>query len=260
MQLSFYKYQGNGNDFIILDAIIEGLPDLDNSQVQKLCDRRFGIGADGLMVIKKNPDCDFEMQYFNADGKEGSLCGNGSRCIVSYAFSKKYIKDHTRFLASDGIHSAEILPDGMISLQMNDVQDIEYLNPDLELNTGSPHYIRIVSDVNGIDVVNEGRNIRNSGKYKTDGINVNFLEQENDLLKIRTYERGVEDETLSCGTGAVASALVHAFLVKDETGEYIVSTKGGLLKVKFKRNGKAFTDILLTGPAEFVFKGQIEIL
>lgn len=259
MELSFEKYQGTGNDFIILDGWDKRIS-LTEDQIRFCCDRRFGIGADGLMVIHKHPEADFEMLYYNADGKPGSMCGNGGRCIVKYAFSKGYVKNTTRFLAVDGLHEASILPDGIISLRMGDVTGVNRKGEDFFLNTGSPHYVRYAKKVENFDVVGEGKAIRYNEEFRQEGTNVNFIEWQQDILFVRTYERGVEDETLSCGTGVTASALVTAFLNDTlQEGAISVKTLGGALKVCFKKSGNGFTDIKLEGPAEYVFDGKIKL-
>lgn len=261
MELCFNKYQGTGNDFIILDGWeTEILLSID--QVKFCCDRRFGIGADGLMIIKKHPSYDFEMIYYNSDGQPSSMCGNGARCLVQFAFSKKYIGITTRFLAIDGEHLADVLPDNIISLKMNDVSIVENRNKDYFLNTGSPHYISSVKDVESINVVERGRKVRYNDEFKSAGTNVNFVEEVGDGIMVRTYERGVEDETLSCGTGVTAAALVVADLFnkeKKETETVNIKTLGGALKVTFNRSNNDMTNIRLIGPATFVFKGTIKI-
>ncbi|MBD0368998.1 MAG: diaminopimelate epimerase, partial [Flavisolibacter sp.] len=209
MHIHFYKYQGTGNDFIIIDNR-DGQHHLTHHQINKLCDRRFGVGADGLMLLNKHEKYHFEMQYYNADGREGSMCGNGGRCLVRFANDKKIIKDRYRFLATDGEHEAIIEPNGMVALKMKDVETIEEERNHFILNTGSPHYVIITDNVRHIDVHRKGSEIRYSAPFMEEGINVNFVEQgeENDRIFVRTYERGVEAETLSCGTGVTASALV----------------------------------------------------
>lgn len=261
MELSFSKYQGTGNDFIILDGWdTEILLSID--QVKFCCDRRFGIGADGLMIIKKHPSYDFEMVYFNSDGQPSSMCGNGARCLVHFAFTKKYIGSTTRFLAIDGEHTADILPDNIISLKMNDVSIVEIRNKDYFLNTGSPHYISSVENIESINVVDSGRKVRYNDEFKVEGTNVNFVEEQGDVIMVRTYERGVEDETLSCGTGVTAAALVAADLFRKEKKEnesVNIKTLGGSLKVTFNRNNNDLTNIRLIGPATFVYEGKIKL-
>ncbi|MFM2137800.1 MAG: hypothetical protein RJA57_107, partial [Bacteroidota bacterium] len=210
MKVPFVKYQGTGNDFIIIDDRNGLYGGLTTERIHRLCDRRFGIGADGLMLLQLLDGYDFQMRYFNADGREGSLCGNGGRCMVRYAWQLGIRKDTYRFLAADGGHEARIEEDGTVALRMGDVDGILRVHSDHIVHTGSPHYVRIVQDVMDLDVYKKGSEIRNSEPYKTEGINVNFVEQTTkaDGIIVRTFERGVEDETLSCGTGVTAAALV----------------------------------------------------
>ena len=259
MQLTFYKYQGTGNDFIIIDNR-KGNIDLSLKQINHLCDRKFGIGADGLMLLNLKDGFDFEMKYYNADGKESSMCGNGGRCLTKFAFDMGIKKDKYKFIAIDGEHESEFETDGIIDLKMNDVNSIVKYHGDYILNTGSPHFIKVVGNVMEKDVLKEGHEIRYSKDFAEEGINVNFVEQtDEDKIIVRTYERGVENETLSCGTGVTASALVFAH---NERGfnRIEVTTLGGHLAVEFEKVGdETFNDIWLCGPAEFVFKGEIEI-
>lgn len=263
--MHFEKYQGTGNDFVIIDNR-QGLFKPDRNTVEYLCDRKFGIGADGLMLLENEPGYDFKMVYFNADGNESSMCGNGGRCLTAYAFSKGVFKDKCRFLAIDGDHDAILLEDKgnhdyMVSLKMIDVNAVNTFENDLVIDTGSPHYLRFLTDVDKLDVYTEGYKVRNSEPFVKEGINVNFLEMKDGLLHVRTYERGVEDETLSCGTGVTAAALAAAekgMLNGDNICK--IQTKGGKLQVRFHKNGEgSFDDIWLEGPATFVFEGEIEI-
>ena len=260
MEIKFYKYQGTGNDFVVLDNRT-GKYRLTNDQVRRICDRRFGVGSDGLMMLNEKPGYDFEMKYYNADGKEGSMCGNGARCIVKFAYHLSIHKERYKFTAYDGEHEAEIDTDGIISLKMNDVNHVRKFHSDFILNTGSPHYIKMVTDVMALDVYKKGHEIRYSKEFEHEGINVNFVEQmdEADKIFVRTYERGVEDETLSCGTGVTAAALV-CWHNENGFNEVEVRTTGGLLSVEFdKINDSGFTNIWLCGPAEKVFEGTVEI-
>ncbi len=258
MQLTFYKYQGTGNDFIIMDNR-ENKIDLSVQQIKEICDRRFGIGADGLMLLNEKNGFDFEMKYFNADGNESTMCGNGGRCLVKFANKVGIRNSKYVFLAIDGVHEATIEADGLVSLKMQDVQKIDVFDDAFLVNTGSPHYVKIVENVEEINVKNDGTNIRYSDDFKTEGINVNFVELGEKKIIMRTYERGVEDETLSCGTGVTAAALVFAH--NDNGFNRIeVDTPGGHLAVEFDKNEDGvFTNIFLIGPAEFVFKGEIII-
>ena len=261
MTIHFHKYQGTGNDFIILDNLRNEYSSLSMSLVQRLCDRRFGVGADGLILLNEKKDYDFEMKYYNADGKEGSMCGNGSRCMIKFAHSAGIHREKYNFLTSDGPHQAEINGNGIIAIKMNDVTHIKKLNNDFILNTGSPHYVKMVMDVMNFEVVKKGREIRDSKEFKQEGINVNFVEQTDkpDKIIVRTYERGVENETFSCGTGVTAAALV-CFHNENGFNEVEVKTPGGKLFVEFERvDNEKFQNIWLSGPAEKVFEGSIEI-
>lgn len=258
MKLTFYKYQGTGNDFVIIDNR-EGNIALSKQQVKFLCDRRFGVGADGLMLLNSKPDYDFEMVYFNADGREASMCGNGGRCLVQFAYDLGINRSEYKFLAVDGDHEAHMDVNGWVNLKMQDVRKIEHNRGDAILDTGSPHYVKPVQDIRGLNVYKEGREIRNSREFAEKGINVNFVEQKDDMIAVRTYERGVEDETFSCGTGVTAAALVFAH---NERGfnRVDVETLGGRLAVEFDKTGEdEFENIWLCGPATFVFKGEIEL-
>jgi diaminopimelate epimerase len=259
MKLTFYKYQGTGNDFIILDNRNGEFDLFTTKQIQHLCDRRFGIGADGLMLMNKKEGYDFEMAYFNADGKPGSMCGNGGRCMIRFAYHMGIHKYTYRFLASDGEHEAEIDNSNNIRLRMNDVNNVDEHNTYAVLNTGSPHFVKYVSDIMNVDVVETGRDIRNSKPYAENGINVNFVESiDEDGIYVRTYERGVEDETLSCGTGVTAAALMSAHNPRG-FNRVEVKTPGGNLSVEFtKIDDTHFENIWLCGPAELVFKGEME--
>jgi diaminopimelate epimerase len=258
MLLHFYKYQGTGNDFVIIDNR-DGSIQLSNKQVAILCDRHFGIGADGLMLLNKHQSYDFEMIYYNADGAPGTMCGNGGRCLTKFAFDKGIKPNKYSFIASDGEHEAVIDANGWVHLKMIDVQEISKLNEATVLNTGSPHYIFPVSDLSNYDVFTEGKNIRYNNTYNEKGINVNFVEWNDNELFVRTYERGVENETFSCGTGVTAAAIAMS---ADSTGlqETKIRTLGGSLLIKFnKLNAQHFTDVWLCGPASFVYDGQITI-
>jgi len=260
MKIKFDKYQGAGNDFILLDNRENDYGKITTDQVKRMCSRHFGIGADGLMLLNKKENFDFEMIYYNADGNEGSMCGNGGRCIVQFASALGIKKNEYLFSATDGTHKAEIDLDKEVSLKMNDVDDVKFSLDYYVLNTGSPHYVQFVKNVENIDVVAEGRKIRYNKEFAKEGINVNFVEVlGDDAIYVRTYERGVEDETLSCGTGVTASALVAAH---NEIGfnRVEVKTKGGNLSVEFERKSESkFENIWLCGPANFVFSGEIDL-
>ena len=261
MTLFFYKYQGTGNDFIIIDNREHKFDNLSRKQIQKLCDRKFGIGADGLMLMNKKEGYDFEMKYFNADGRTSSMCGNGGRCMIKFAFHMGIHKYTYHFYAADGAHEAEIDNQNLIRLKMNDVKNIELNNGYAILNTGSPHFVKHVADIMNVDVVETGREIRESDQFAKEGINVNFVESvDTDSIFVRTYERGVEDETLSCGTGVTASALISSH---NERGfnRVEVKTLGGNLSVEYNKiSDTEFDNIWLCGAAELVFKGEVELV
>ncbi|MEW7279257.1 diaminopimelate epimerase [Aquimarina sp. 2201CG1-2-11] len=260
MTLTFYKYQGTGNDFVIIDNRDNSISKNNTKLFARLCDRKFGIGADGLMLLEKpyNEGDDFTMVYFNADGNESSMCGNGGRCLVAFAAFLGVIKDKATFTAIDGKHHAEI-KDGLVYLQMQDVFDIENHTTHLFLDTGSPHHVTMVNDLENYDVREEGKRIRNGAPYFEAGSNVNFVEKKNgSAFAVRTYERGVEDETLSCGTGVTAVALSMHATKRIDKEEVDVATEGGALKVTFQKTEKGYENIYLIGPAEQVFKGEIE--
>ena len=261
MKILFHKYEGTGNDFIILDNRNGEYSSLSQANVKKFCDRRFGIGADGLMLLNKKEGYDFDMTYFNADGREGSLCGNGSRCMIKFAWNTGIQKENYFFTAADGEHEAKLNVDGIVLLKMQNVNTIRSHHSDFILDTGSPHFIRLVPEVMQLDVFKKGKEIRYSPEFEKEGINVNFVEQleEPDKIIVRTYERGVENETLSCGTGVTAAALV-CYHNENGFNEVEIKTPGGKLNVEFDRTADgAFKNIWLCGPAEKVFEGAIEI-
>ena len=255
--LNFSKYQGTGNDFIMVDNRSGSYDSLSIEQIQGLCDRKFGIGADGLIKLNHHSDCDFEVDYYNADGSK-SFCGNGARCSVQFAADLGIDVSSTRFMAIDGIHSAWKKGD-LIELEMLDVNAVDRDDEAYVINTGSPHFVRFVKNIETFDVVEYGRSIRYNKTYKQQGVNVNVIEiLSSNSFEIKTYERGVEDETLSCGTGVTASAL--AFAVENNlVGEQLIiaKTQGGECKVSFVRNENTFTSVRLIGPAKFVFKGEV---
>jgi len=258
MKTEFYKYHGTGNDFILIDSRAQKLQ-LSVEQIALLCHRHYGIGADGLMLLEGAEGYDFRMVYYNSDGRESTMCGNGGRCITALAAHLGIIGTKANFVAIDGAHSAAINEDSTISLNMQDVKEITVGDGYAILNTGSPHYVVRVNDVKNTDVYTEGKKIRNRSEYQPDGINVNFAEMLNGKLSVRTYERGVEDETLSCGTGVVAAAIAST---ENNTGNFkiSISTPGGELEVSFIKNTPASAiDVVLTGSATFVFKGEIEV-
>ncbi|CAN5770286.1 diaminopimelate epimerase [soil metagenome] len=259
MKIKFNKYQGTGNDFVILDNRNNEFSSLSTEQVKRLCDRRFGVGGDGLMMLNNKTGYDFEMLYFNSDGNPGSMCGNGGRCMIRYVFNQGIHKYTYKFLGSDGEHEGEV-DNHWIRLKMHDVNELDEHSSYVILNTGSPHFVKYATDVENIDVIDTGREIRHSKRYMPDGINVDFVESTGeDSIFVRTYERGVEDETLSCGTGVTAAALVSAHNPRG-FNRVDVRTPGGNLSVEFtKVDDTHFENIWLCGPAEFVFAGEIEI-
>lgn len=259
MNIQFHKYQGAGNDFILIDHRTADLKNIDNNLVKQYCDRRFGIGADGLMFLLNHDNFDFEMVYYNADGNLGSMCGNGGRCIVAFAKHLGIIDSEANFLAVDGPHYAKISESGnWVDLQMINVNHIDKDGNAYVLNTGSPHYVKEVVNLKEMDVFTAGKNIRNNETYKEKGINVNFVEDKGDHLFVRTFERGVEDETYACGTGVTAVALSMAKHLH-QTGhiETTVEVLGGKINIKFDYDGEKFTNIFLCGPAEKVFEGEM---
>ena len=256
MKINFTKYEGNGNDFIIIDDRKEEFSENNVLMISKLCDRKFGIGADGLILLRKHKVYDFQMIYFNSDGNESSMCGNGGRCLVSYALQLDIDLKTNSFLAIDGVHKFKVV-DNEIYLKMNDVKDIVVKNGYNFLNTGSPHVVQIVENVDEINVYEQGKKIRRQFK-EMNGVNVNFVSFNNDIIKCRTFERGVENETLSCGTGVVAVALYIFKKKKISDNKIIVSTKGGSLTVSFKNDGNSFREIWLKGDINKIFDGLIE--
>ncbi|MDD3004035.1 diaminopimelate epimerase [Flavobacterium sp.] len=259
MELHFYKYQGTGNDFVMIDNRALAFPKNTNL-IQKLCDRRFGIGGDGLILLEQDEATDFRMVYYNSDGNESSMCGNGGRCIVAFAKKLGIFENETNFIAVDGLHFAQIDKDGIVSLQMKDVKDIEINEKFTFLNTGSPHHVQMVNDIQNFPVKKEGSQIRYSDLYGAKGTNVNFVEQlDEQTFRVRTYERGVEDETLSCGTGVTAVAIAMFVTGKTKNDEVNLIVEGGHLNVRFQNENAQFSQIFLTGPATHVFSGVIKI-
>jgi diaminopimelate epimerase len=279
LKIHFFKYQATGNDFVVIDNR-SGTYAFSTEQIQKICNRKLGVGADGLILIAKHPTLDFDLIYYNSDGSQ-SLCGNGSRAAVHMAATLGLIKNKAKFNAHDGVHEAELLPDGIVKVRMNDVSAIHPVGDDMFIHTGSPHYVRFIGAIEEFPVYEEGKKIRHHEAFKPDGTNVNFVEVLADnAIFVRTFERGVENETLSCGTGVTAAALAASF--KGYTSPVMIGTLGGQLTVQFKNgqagekegeNGSAgnqptgasagqagiFTDIYLIGPAKLVFQGDLEL-
>jgi diaminopimelate epimerase len=263
MTIEFYKFEGSGNDFIIIDNR-KVTKNISNAQIRKMCDRKFGIGADGLMFYNDSVDFDFEMVYYNSNGYEGSMCGNGGRCMIAFSRYLGNTNKNYSFNAVDGKHKGIILDkisnnQWSIKLKMADISHCKQIKGFYEIDTGSPHYIEFVEKVDAMDVFNKGKNIRYSQAYAENGINVNFAEQKQNSLFVRTYERGVENETLSCGTGVTASAVAFALKEKLKEGIVNIQTLGGNLEVSFTKKDSVFKDIWLKGPVTFVFKGEINI-
>jgi diaminopimelate epimerase len=257
MKLKFYKYQGTGNDFVIIDNSLCSFDKTDTALIAKLCDRKLGIGADGLMLLEKDEHTDFKMVYYNADGKESSMCGNGGRCMVRFARDINLISNTTVFTAIDGLHKA-VINDGVVELQMKEVTTINQKDSYMTLDTGSPHYVTICSNLEELDVQKAGSQIRYSPLFNREGINVNFVESQNaNTFRVRTYERGVENETLSCGTGVTAVAIAMHASGKIQSNKVQLNTKGGVLQVKFNYSNGSYSDIWLIGPTAYVFKGEI---
>ena len=255
MSFTFYKYNGTGNDFVIVDNRTSFFPKNDIKLIGRICDRNFGVGADGLILLEEYPNSDFYMTYFNADGMPGTMCGNGGRCIVHFARKIGLIEEKALFTAVDGLHIAMIQGDE-ISLKMNDVDSVNLNGDHVYINTGSPHHIQFVKDIDDFDVKRIGANIRYN-IYGKEGSNVNFAEQiKDDLYSVRTYERGVEDETLSCGTGVTAVALAIYETKRSNSKRITFKTKGGLLNVKFQQNEGTYSEIYLIGPASLVYTGE----
>jgi len=259
MKIKFQKFQGTGNDFIIINNKDLLFPSNNNKLIEKLCDRKYGIGCDGLILINPSQSSDFEMIYYNSDGFLGSMCGNGARCSVKFAQIHNLINNKTSFEAYDGNHEASI-ENNIISLSMKPVNNIKIFNDGLFLDTGSPHYIKVVNNIENLDVYNEGKLIRNSKEYKENGVNVNFVKiYSKDEFQVRTYERGVENETLSCGTGVTAVALAMFHSGRTDSKKIKIKTKGGELTVKFDTSELGYNNIKLIGKVEMIFSGEIEV-
>jgi diaminopimelate epimerase len=260
MQLEFYKYQGTGNDFVMIDNRSNTFPKENTQLVAHLCDRRFGIGADGLILLDTDATSDFRMVYYNSDGNLSSMCGNGGRCLVAFAKKLNVIQNETTFMATDGLHHATVGADGIVSLQMIDVAEIKNTQDYSFLNTGSPHHVQIVEDLQHFNVKENGAAIRYGNLYGQAGSNINFVKKiDETTFSLRTYERGVEGETLACGTGATAVAIAMNATGQTNSNEINLNVEGGKLAVSFDKVNEKYTNVFLKGPAEFVFKGTIEI-
>jgi diaminopimelate epimerase len=256
--ITFNKYQGAGNDFIIIDNRNGSFNPEDSKFINKLCNRRFGIGADGLILVMNHNQADYEMKYFNSDGFIGSMCGNGGRCTAHFSRKEKIAGPVHRFMAFDGIHEAFVDID-IVRLQMSNVTDYKIIDGNYFINTGSPHYVVFTDDVDKQDVFREGKKLRWSPKFAPGGTNVNFVQVVDNGLYIRTYERGVEDETLACGTGVTASAIASVLKGHFKTNSVNVRARGGNLKVEFDVKDNLISNVWLSGPATFVFEGVIKL-
>lgn len=244
----------------MIDNRLENFPKQNVQLIERLCNRRFGIGGDGLILLENDPTLDFKMVYYNSDGNQSTMCGNGGRCLVAFAKKLKMIENHAIFIAVDGLHNATISQNNIVSLQMQDVVDIKIAADYVFLNTGSPHHVTIVQDLINFDIKEHGARIRNSELYGKSGSNINFVTQiSNNEFTIRTFERGVEDETLSCGTGATATAIAMHAINKSASNHIKINVQGGSLAISFEENNNVYTNVFLTGKAEFVFEGEIEL-
>ncbi|WP_295984887.1 diaminopimelate epimerase [uncultured Algibacter sp.] len=257
MKQTFYKYQGTGNDFVMIDNRQHVFDKNNTERVKFLCDRRFGIGADGLILLEDHPEYDFKMVYYNADGNESSMCGNGGRCLVAFAKQLGVISNKAVFEATDGVHHASI--DGeIVKLQMLDVDTIEKYENHVFLNTGSPHHVQFEIQIEDFDIKSKGATIRYGEPYNTAGSNVNFVKKQSDTtFRVRTYERGVEGETLSCGTGVTAVAIAMHYIGETQEKHVILNVEGGELEVCFDFENDTYNNVWLIGSATFVYKGSI---
>ena len=257
MMIPFYKYQGTGNDFIIIDDRDSEIT-FSNDKITHITSRKFGVGSDGIILIRNHNDYDFEMIFYNPDGSQ-SFCGNGSRCAILFAYHMGIVGREVEFISTDGAHEAKIITDSIVELKMsNSLEVLNLKSGAFFVDTGSPHYVNYLDNIEEIDLIKQARVIRNSAEYIKEGVNVNFIEKINNNIKMRTYERGVENETLSCGTGVTAAALVHASNLSINKGKVDVFTRGGQLSVSFAFDGKYYQDVWLKGNATYVFKGEID--
>ena len=261
-KIKFYKYHGAGNDFVMIDARRINESVFNSKLVRFLCDRHFGIGADGLILLLPSEKNDFYMKYFNSDGFESTMCGNGGRCIAAFAGRLGIVGEKAVFDGTDGDHIAYLLKDGQVRLKMIDVNGYQQMEDGFLINTGSPHFVIFRDSLDDTDVANEGRNYRNDSRFTPGGANINFVKRvSGNEIAVRTYERGVEGETLACGTGSVAAAIISFMAQKTDKSEFVVRTTGGELKVNFLADNEGhFKDIWLEGPAEFVFEGEVEVM
>jgi len=256
MEVDFYKFQGTGNDFIMIDDREESFDMNDESLIKSLCERRFGIGADGLILLRNHENYSFEMIFFNSTGAKSTFCGNGGRCVLSFAHFLEIFEEKCEFMAFDGVHEGIVKGD-MVSLKMADVTEVNVREDSVVLDTGSPHLVKVVENVKSINVMNKGKKLRFSNEFGDYGINVNFAEV-NDGISIRTYERGDEIESLSCGTGSVATAIALYEIEKIDNTNVSINTTGGTLEVSFQHDGKSYVNIWLSGEASMVYSGEFE--
>lgn len=256
MEVDFYKFQGTGNDFIMIDDREESFDMNDESLIKSLCERRFGIGADGLILLRNHENYSFEMIFFNSTGAKSTFCGNGGRCVLSFAHFLEIFEEKCEFMAFDGVHEGSVKGD-MVSLKMADVTEVNVREDSVVLDTGSPHLVKVVENVKSINVMNKGKKLRFSNEFGDYGINVNFAEV-NDGISIRTYERGDEIESLSCGTGSVATAIALYEIEKIDVTNVSINTTGGTLEVSFQHDGKSYVNIWLSGEASMVYSGEFE--
>lgn len=260
MQIEFFKYHGTGNDFVMIDNRSNFFPKENTKLIEHLCDRRFGIGGDGLILLENDSDTDFKMVYYNSDGNQSSMCGNGGRCLAAFAKKLNVINNSCTFIATDGLHHATISENGQVSLQMIDVSNMKINSEYTFLNTGSPHHVQMVEDLENYNIKENGAKIRYGELYGATGSNINFVKQINaNTFSLRTYERGVEDETLSCGTGATAVAIAMNATGKTNATSINLNVEGGKLEVTFDKVDNNYSNVFLKGPAEFVFKGEIVV-
>lgn len=257
----FYKFHGTGNDFIMIDGFTT-TPLLTNQKIREACHRHFGIGADGIIVIAPSPVHDFEMIYYNSDGSKATMCGNGARCAVAFAQMLGIATGDMNFLAGDGIHNAryEKTHEAVWDVEVS-IKDVDF--PDKKedgyyINTGTHHFVKITDNVTGIDILTEGPKIRYDSRFEPHGVNVNWVSVSPGAIKVRTYEKGVEAETLSCGTGVTACALVAGSLTYDTIWK--VETQGGTLQVSFVINDEYFSEIKLRGPVKLVYTGETPLI
>jgi len=261
MLVQFSKYHGTGNDFILIDQRRQELTWLSQERIAALCHRRFGIGSDGLILLQNSKQSDFRMRYYNADGREGSMCGNGGRCLVAFAHRLGLCGAESRFEGIDGLHQAFILENKDIRQKMKDVDGVTVLKDGFLLDTGSPHFVRFADQLDQLPVEIEGRKIRHEPRFAPDGVNVNFAQKDagTNIWHVRTFERGVEAETWSCGTGVTAAAICAYLQEKTDKNSYLIHTRGGSLHVEFEHQDEnRFRQVYLTGPALHVYDGAFE--